>query len=266
MATRRQPPARRRQPNARPTFAQLTGNRPIAAPTVAPVGGGTSGGRPSTCPSTAFVEARLVALEGVYAANSDSDVRARAIDAFFAAVPTGCTTPAQNARLQKITSAVDVQATAEAKSLSSGWVDKVFAGLMPILKIGAGGVGLVVTGLALVYVAGRNTAPVAAVKTVAKVATPAGRVASKVAGSTQAGVRRSEARGVKQRAKTNVRARERSEARSGAEDRLRISRGRSGRERVRMTTPKRAAADKAATTSARKRIKRERLKSLKAAS
>lgn len=141
-----------------------------------------------------------------------------------------------------------------------------FVELVPTyLKIAGGGLIVMISGLALVYVAGRNTAPVQAAKTAAKVATPVGRAASVAAGSTQAGVRRSEARGVKQRAKVNVRTRERQEARSAAEDRLRISRGRSGRERVRMTSPKQAASDKAATSKARAQIKRSRLKALKAA-
>lgn len=143
-----------------------------------------------------------------------------------------------------------------------------FVQLVPVyLKIAGGGLIVAISGLALVYVAGRNTVPVQAAKTAASVV-PAGRAvkaAGKAAGATKTGVRRSEAKGVKQRAKTNVRTRERQEARSEAEDRLRISRGRSGRERVRMTSPKQASSDKAATRTARSQIKRQRLKALKAA-
>jgi hypothetical protein len=63
------------------------------------------------------------------------------------------------------------------QGLGTGVVGQVIRALVPILKVAAGGVGLLVVGVAVVYVAGRNTAPVAATKEAVRVATPAGRVA-----------------------------------------------------------------------------------------
>ncbi len=59
-------------------------------------------------------------------------------------------------------------------NITTAWVRELLKGLVPILKVGAGGVGLLVSGLALVYVAGRNVGPKAApvsraVRTVTKV-------------------------------------------------------------------------------------------------
>jgi hypothetical protein len=63
-------------------------------------------------------------------------------------------------------------------SIVGGWVGDVFKGLRPILKIGAGGVIMLVTGGALVYVAGRNTGAVQATRLVAR-AVPGGRTVLK---------------------------------------------------------------------------------------
>jgi hypothetical protein len=183
-----------------------------------------------------------------------------------AVVPTGSGTP--TTAPSAVSNPVGVGGTAYPGTTGGGVVGAAerFTTVLPTyLKIAAGGIIVTVSGLALVYVAGRNTAPVQAAKTAAKVATPVGKAASAAAGATRTGVKVSEARGVKKRARENVRTRERQEARSAAEDRLRISRGRSGRERVRMTSPKQAASDKAATSRARSTIKRQRLKALKAA-
>jgi hypothetical protein len=76
----------------------------------------------------------------------------------------------------------------------TGWVGDLFRAFLPILKIGAGGAGLIVTGLALVYVAGRNTPAVGAAKTAVKVATPVGRAASMATGGRARAAARSEAR------------------------------------------------------------------------
>jgi hypothetical protein len=175
-------------------------------------------------------------------------------------------TPEQQSQLDRIQGAAFGSIPAvNAAGTAIGGATSFLVSLPAYLKITAGGLIVGVSGLALVYVAGRNTPPVQAAKTAAKVATPVGRVASTAAGATKTGVRVSEARGVKRRAKANVRTRERQEARSEAEDRLRITRGRSGRERVKLTSSRQAASDKAATSRARSQIRRSRLKALKAA-
>lgn len=150
----------------------------------------TTGSRPLGCPPAIFVETQLVQLETTSAATTDSDTRARAIDNFNAVVHTGCTTPAQNDRLLKLASGLSKQAGAEAKSFD-GIIEKIIAGILPILKIGAGGIGVIVTGLALVYVAGRNTPVPGAAKAAVKVANPAAGAISKAAKTSERGQARS---------------------------------------------------------------------------
>jgi hypothetical protein len=71
--------------------------------------------------------------------------------------------------------------TQAAKDAAGGVGSGIVKAVAPWLKIGAGGFVVIVSGLALVYVAGRNTAPVAAAKTAVKVATPGGQAVRSVA-------------------------------------------------------------------------------------
>lgn len=66
----------------------------------------------------------------------------------------------------------------------TGWVGDLVKAVLPILKIGAGGIGVVATGLALVYVAGRNTpVPAAAKLAVGAASGPAGLARKAVGGA-----------------------------------------------------------------------------------
>lgn len=149
-----------------------------------------AGSRPSSCPPTIFVETQVVALETSFAtAAGDRDKQNQALDNFFASVHVGCTTPAQQDRVQKLSSAQGQKG--QVAIGGQGLVEKAlagfFAGILPILKIGAGGIGVIVTGLALVYVAGRNTPIPAATKAALKVANPVAGAASDAVKSSERG-------------------------------------------------------------------------------
>lgn len=101
-------------------------------------------------------EGRLRGLEIYYASHPDSDDRAAAFDRFNARTGTWCRSPAQNRRLLRLVSGAREQAHREERSLTEGIVEKIFGALAPYLKIAAGGLGLLVVGAALVYVAGRT--------------------------------------------------------------------------------------------------------------
>jgi len=68
----------------------------------------------------------------------------------------------------------------------TGWVGDLLGGLLPLLKIAAGGAGLLICAIALVYVAGRNTPPVQAARQAAQLV-PAGRFAARASRSRSAG-------------------------------------------------------------------------------
>lgn len=129
-----------------------------------------------------------------------------------------------------------------------GFLADFVSKLPAYFKIGAGGLGLMVSGLALVYVAGRNTAPVAAAKTAATVVTPVGKAAGAVSAATEGGEARKIARSTRATEKTE-RARSRvvtdagtgktsvSSKRSGADtraaaDEYRATKGSRDRERL----------------------------------
>lgn len=79
-------------------------------------------------------------------------------------------------------------------SIVGGWVGDVFKGLRPILKIGAGGMIMLVTGGALVYVAGRNTGAAQATRLVARAVPGGSTVVRASKGSGRASARSSASR------------------------------------------------------------------------
>lgn len=110
----------------------------------------------------------------------------------------------------------------------TGWVGDLLSGVLPILKIAAGGLGLLTVGAALVFVAGRTTRP-------GKAATGAAGAASKVAdvavpGRAAARVAR---RGARVKSATEL-ARARTETRvgRGGRERIRTVSRREGRRRL----------------------------------
>lgn len=122
--------------------------RPVAPRAGTPV--------PCSPARVARFEGRLRGLEVYYASHGDSDDRAAAFDRFNARTGTWCRSPAQNRRLLRLVSGAREQAHREERSLTEGIVEKIFGALAPYLKIAAGGLGLLIVGAALVYVAGRT--------------------------------------------------------------------------------------------------------------
>lgn len=208
MARRRRPPRTTRALRRRETV--------VIAP--APPGQGAASVRPDFCPSAAIIGAKLAALQAFFLANPDSDDRATAVDNFNASVPPGCMSKAQAQVLLTITGELRGQARAEESSfaLFGGILDRI----LPILKVAAGGAGLLIVGGALVYVAGRNTSPGRAVRGAAGAAATVARIPG---------------RAIPGRAELQAeRTRSRAEARrSLARARVETTVGSTGRERVR---------------------------------
>lgn len=144
----------------------------------------TTGSRPTGCPPMTFVETRLQALEAAVIANKgQNDAQSKAISNFNATVPPGCTTTAQNDRIQKLSAPLSGGPGLLDKLSPSYWIKELFTTkIMPMIKVGAGGTVVLVSGLALVYVAGRNTPGAGVAKTAVKLANPAAGAASKAAG------------------------------------------------------------------------------------
>lgn len=106
-----------------------------------------------------------------------------------------------------------------------GWVGDLLRGLLPILKVGAGGAGLLVSGIALVYIAGRNVGADKAVKTALN---PTRALAKKVApGRAEAGRYASTER---RRARTEL---ARARVQPGRRGRMVVKSRREGREAIR---------------------------------
>lgn len=106
-----------------------------------------------------------------------------------------------------------------------GISDFITKKLPAYFKIGAGGLGLIVSGLALVYVAGRNTAPAQAAKAVGSTVAPVGKVANKVAAKTETG----QARAIARKTRTSERTeRARSRVVTEGSGKVRVSSRREG--------------------------------------
>src|SRR5574337_845909 len=167
----------RRRPSA---YTVASRTRVLRPATPSPLAQGTASARPSYCPSPAVIDAKLAALATYFATHTDSDDRATAFDNFNAGVQTPCLSKAQAERLKTIAVSLDKQARAEEANLNDtfGIVRLFEERVLPVLKIAAGGLGLLVTGAALVYVAGRYTG---AGKAVTGAAGAAAKVASPVA-------------------------------------------------------------------------------------
>lgn len=131
-------------------------------------------------------------------------------------------------------------------------VGGVFDKLAPILKITAGGVVMVVSGIALVYVAGRNTGAVKAVKMAAN---PARAVARKAA--PQRTANRAALKTRQSSARANV-------ARKEADSRVKITGNpKTGRERVSKVSAKEGVGIRKGNASARASVKRARIQKLR---
>lgn len=173
-----------------------------------------------------MIDAKLAALEVYYKTHGDSDERAAAIDRFNAEVPTGCASAAQLTRLGAITQGTQDQSVGEANSPFfnnplAGALDALWTKMLPVLKIAAGGTGLLVVGAALVYVAGRNTQTGRGV-------TGAAKVSGKVVGSVvPASVKEARSEASSRRASSRA---------DLARARVVTTTSRKGKERVRVTS------------------------------
>lgn len=172
----------------------ITRTKPIAKPA-----GARPTGTSPTCPPPGEIDAALTKLGQFFGVTSDSDARASALQSLIG-IPAGCLSHAQAATLLKYSSQVQHQAAGESASLGGNIHPTAALSLLgkipAFLKIAAGGIGIAISGLALVYVAGRNTSGGAALKgatgAAVKVAPAPVKVAAKVA--SKAAPERSQAR------------------------------------------------------------------------
>ncbi len=139
----------------------------------------------------------------------------------------------------------------------AGIVGQIIAAMIPILKIAAGGTGLLVTGIALVYVAGRQTPAGKAITGAVGAVTPVGRGARVIARA--AAPERAQARQIAREQRSRLRT-------ERARSRVVTSTG-GKRERVRITSRsegRRARAAEAEYLASRGTRERERLAAFRA--
>jgi hypothetical protein len=135
-----------------------------------------------------------------------------------------------------------------------GWVGDVFKVLVPILKVGAGGAGLLVSGVALIYLAGKNVGADKAVRTAVN---PSRALTRKVARTVAP--ERHEARAIAKRTRSTERT-ERARSRVVSETTKR------GGTRVRVSSRREAAGARSAGAEYRAQAgqrSRERLSALR---